>query len=183
MIHVLPKNGAKALLMPLFWSICIGLLGPMSFSIPFLSVPFIIQNLAFVLVAMHLGVEGALMMAGWFLLEGISGFPFFSHGRSGIGMLMGPSGGYLLGYVLAAYASAYLAQRFPYLRGKVLALISGLFAILLSGWIHLSFWVGMGPAFFQGIVPFVAWDLIKACIGVAFLHRLEKVPTTPKHLS
>ena len=93
-------------------------------------------------------------------------------------MLVGPTGGYILGYLGAVYATGYFAEKFrnkSYL-GIFYAMLIGASITLLSGWAHLSHFIGMQKAFLIGVLPFVLGDVLKVLLGVKFLKMIGLIP-------
>jgi biotin transport system substrate-specific component len=112
---------------------------------------------------------GALAVLAY-LVEGALGLPVFSFGRSGLGMLFGLTGGYLMGYLLGAYTVGYYKER-----GRVLlGLVLGNSVIYLCGFSQLSVFVGIEKAFYVGILPFLGGDMAKLLISYRILNIVEK---------
>lgn len=142
-------------------------------SIPIGPVPITLQSLFVLAAGGILGARwGALSML-LYLLMGVAGLPVFAGGTSGMGRLLGPSGGYLLGFVLSAALVGFMAER---LSGKLhlfLATLAGLALIYGLGSIWLSM-VGRMPmekALVLGVVPFLPGDLIKASAAALLIAR------------
>ncbi len=74
-----------------------------------LGVPITVQTLAVMLTGLALGPGRAFAAVGLYVLLGLAGLPIFSGGRSGLGVLAGPSAGYIVGFVFAATAVGWLA--------------------------------------------------------------------------
>jgi biotin transport system substrate-specific component len=74
-----------------------------------LGVPITVQTLAVMLTGLALGPARAFAAVGLYVLLGLAGLPIFSGGRSGLGVLAGPSAGYIIGFPLAAAAVGWLA--------------------------------------------------------------------------
>lgn len=73
-----------------------------------MGVPVTVQTLAVMLTGLALGPRRAFAAVGLYVLLGLAGLPIFSGGRSGLGVLAGPSAGYIIGFVLAATAAGWL---------------------------------------------------------------------------
>lgn len=143
--------------------------------IPFFPVPMTMQTFAVLGISLVLGpVRGALAVL-FYLFEGVIGLPVFAGSPelgTGISYLMGPTGGYLVGCVPAAFISGGLAgldrdRTFAFTMG---ALTAALAAIYGSGLIWLGFVVGFEkPLLRLGFLPFILDDLVKATVvGIAF---------------
>ncbi|AOT04524.1 biotin transporter BioY [Arthrobacter sp. U41] len=74
-----------------------------------MGVPITVQTLAVMLTGLALGPGRAFAAVGLYVLLGLAGLPIFSGGRSGLGVLAGPSAGYIIGFVFAATAAGWLA--------------------------------------------------------------------------
>ena len=150
--------------------------------LPFSPVPFTLQVLAVILSGLLLGSRYGALAQAIYVLLGAVGVPVFAQFHAGLGVVFGPTGGYLLSYPLAA-AVAGLAARAAanaprrralwtsFLWGTVgLVVIYALGAIWLSAVADLPF----GIALAQGVLPFVVFDLIKVALAA-----LVAVATAP----
>jgi biotin transport system substrate-specific component len=131
--------------------------------LPFSPVPVTAQTLAILLVGVILGPRHGSWAVLTYLLQGLVGLPVFAGGASGAAVLLGPTGGYLLGFVAAAYVTGWLHQR----GYGALALIGGNLVIYLLGVSWLALGVGPTAALSLGFLPFIPGDLIK--LGCAAL--------------
>jgi biotin transport system substrate-specific component len=95
--------------------------------------------------------------------------PVFAGGKAGIAALMGPTGGYLLGFVVAAYIIGYLSDRgwFAGYVKNIVAMTLGTAAIFACGLPWLALYVPGETVFAVGLVPFVPGAVVK--IGAASL--------------
>ena len=135
----------------------------LSIELPFSPVPITGQTLGVLLVAMALGrVRGtAVVMA--YLLEGAAGLPVFASGRAGIAVLFGPTGGYLLGFLVAAYVVGHLTDRgWDRSVGRSLvAMTVGTAVIFVCGLAQLYFFVPTPTLLATGLWPFLPGAAIK----------------------
>jgi biotin transport system substrate-specific component len=145
--------------------------------LPFTAVPFTLTPLVVILAGAVLGsrLGAAAQMA--YLAAGIAGLQVFAPSvvlPPGAGRLLGPTGGYLLAYPMAAFASGYLAERGwdrTFLRA-VVALSAGLLVIYLGGFAWMTrFAPSLGAAFAQGVAPFIVADLVKVALAAMMLPR------------
>lgn len=137
--------------------------------IPLQPVPITGQTLAVLLIGALLGARrGAITVAGYIVL-GLAGLPVFAGGAGGIGRLLGPTGGYLIGFVGAAWVVGWLAERGwdRRLTTAALAMLIGNGVIYLCGLPWLSLFVGWERVVPLGLAPFVIGDLVK--VGLAAL--------------
>jgi biotin transport system substrate-specific component len=140
--------------------------------VPLSPVPMTLQGLAVLLVG---GLFGAAAGAGalvLYLLLGIFGLPVFSPlGAPGLARVLGPTGGYLLAFPVAAAVVGRIAQRDSLARCFIGAL-AGMIVIHLGGWAQLTLLTG-GPsaAATTAVLPLVAQDLLKVVIAALVLWK------------
>ncbi len=137
--------------------------------VPGSGVPQSAQTLAVLLVGAFLGArDGALALTSYVLL-GALGLPVFSDGASGWAHLIGPTGGYLLGFVLVAGAVGHLADRglLRAIAPALVVMLCGHVVILVSGWSGLALSLGPVAAFHQGVAPFVVGGILKSIVAAA----------------
>lgn len=143
--------------------------------LPFTPVPITGQTLAVLLVGAALGSRrGALSMAAY-VLEGALGLPVFAGGAAGLARVLGPTGGYLIGFIAAAFLTGWLAERGwdrqPFT--AALAMLAGNIVIYLFGLPWLARFVGgfLGPkgALTLGLLPFIPGDLLKLALAALLL--------------
>lgn len=134
--------------------------------IPGSPVPVVIQNLFVVLAGLLLGPLWGSAAVLAFLCLGALGFPVFSGGRGGIAHLVGPTGGYLVGYLVAAFFAGLLARRRRPL-GTALGSVAGFAFILGLGVLRLKLLknVDWGKALAAGLLPFLPGDAVKAVLA------------------
>ena len=136
-------------------------------------VPFTLQLFVALLTGLVLTPGWAGAALGVYLLLGVAGVPVFAGGKAGIAAIVGPTGGYLIGFAVAAMTVAAMRQvlgrRFvPLTVADVVAVSLGLVVIYAIGWTQLALVTGMsaGQAFMAGVVPFVVLDVAKAAGAV-----------------
>ncbi|WIE72361.1 biotin transporter BioY [Curtobacterium sp. MCJR17_020] len=147
--------------------------GAAQVSVPLWPVPITGQTLAVLLVGSALGARrGALSMLVYALL-GVIGLPVFAGGSAGFGVLVGPSGGYIVGFVAAAALVGWIAERFgdrP-LQNSVLSFALGTvvtFAIGM-GWLAVSLGLDLQQTLEFGLYPFVIGGAVKAALGAGIM--------------
>lgn len=155
-------------------SLFTALMAQIAIPLPFTPVPITGQTLAVLLTGAALGSRrGALSIAAY-LLEGALGLPVFAGGAAGLARLRGPTGGYLLGFLAAAFITGWLAERGWDRRPltTALAMLIGNAVIYLFGLPWLALFLGsfLGPkgALALGLLPFIPGDLLKLALA-AFL--------------
>ena len=134
-------------------------------------VPFTMQTFAVLLVGALFGARLGSMCVGLYLLEGLAGWPVFSHWRGGLPMLLGPTGGYLIGFLAAAYIVGFLAQHGwdRHISTTILAMVIGNIIIHLFGFIWFSLLAGINKALVFGFYPFIPGDIVKIALAAALL--------------
>ncbi|MDP2233105.1 MAG: biotin transporter BioY [Actinomycetota bacterium] len=149
-------------------------------SIPIGAVPITLQVFIVLLAGLLLSPRGALAAVAVYLLLGAIGLPVFAGGLGGVGVLAGPTGGYLWGFALGATAVALargpLSAAVGRSAGEAVALVGGVAVIYGVGWAQLAATTGMGlaPAFLAGVVPFVPLDLVKAVVALGVAGALRR---------
>lgn len=152
-------------------SILIALAARIAIPLPFSPVPITGQTLAVLLVGALLGSRQGALSLLLYLLEGAMGLPVFAGGTGGLIRLLGPTGGYLMGFVAAAFVTGWLAEhqwdrRF---RSNFLAMLVGNIVIYAFGLPWLARFVGTDKVLALGFYPFIPGDLIKLVIATAVL--------------
>ncbi|MFN3742753.1 MAG: biotin transporter BioY [Anaerolineales bacterium] len=155
----------------------IALFAQVRIPLPFTPIPITGQTFAVLLIGASLGARRGLASVMLYLGLGIGGLPVFAGGASGLAHLLGPSGGYLLGFLLAAYVIGWMAEQglersfrtsfFPFLIGTLLIYLSG------ASW--LAFYVGPFAALEKGVLPFLVGDLIKLSLAALALPAAWKL--------
>ena len=142
--------------------------------LPFTPVPLTLQVLFVLLAGALLGPRlGAASMA-LYLAVGALGAPVFAAG-GGPAYLLGPTGGYLVGYVPAAALVGWASGRSSSYWRIALSMTAGLAAIYICGALHLSAFLGRG-AVEAGIAPFLAADLLKVAAGATLAAAWRRRP-------
>jgi biotin transport system substrate-specific component len=137
-------------------------------AIPVGPVPVTLQTF-FLLLAAPVMKRHAVVPAAVYLLLGTLNLPVFHAGLSGIGVLLGPSGGFLVGFVPAALVAglAYETRSRP-VRATGLACATGIIYACGVAWLMVSAGLTLPAAFLVGVIPFIPGDILK-CAGVFFL--------------
>ena len=151
-------------------------------AIPVVPVPIVLQNLFAILSGLILGPVMGGAAVGLYLLAGIFNFPVFAGGAGGIARFAGPTGGFLVGYLLAAFTAGLIAGK-PSLSCKIslprliLAVIAGLIVIYVPGviWLKVSRNLDWARALMIGFVPFIVGDILKGIAAVFIVPRLRKI--------
>lgn len=144
--------------------------------LPFSPVPVTLQTFAVLLTGALLGSRRGALAVFTYLAEGLAGLPVFAGWSGGIAHLLGPTGGYLLGFVAAAYVTGALFERGWGAKplATFLALLAGNIALYALGLPWLTLYVGAGRAVALGLLPFVAGDVAKIALAATLLCKTIK---------
>ena len=144
---------------------------------PFTLVPATMQTFIVLFLGMALGYKLAAITVILYLFEGSIGLPFFAKG-SGVGYLMGPTGGYLIGFIFTAYFAGKIKIKndpiiiFAYLIFAVsLSYILGLFGL----WNFMGFEKSFKQVFFAGAQPFLIIEIYKILILTVLSTQIFKI--------
>lgn len=145
--------------------------------IPFPLVPITLQtfflNLAAALLGGYLGALSQII----YVLLGIIGLPVFAGGKAGMGVLFGPTGGYLIGFIAAAYVIGRLiaVKEGPGIVWTILSMAIGLIVIYVLGVTQLSFVAKLSvkKAISVGVLPFLIGDAFKIIVAALITSRLR----------
>lgn len=141
-------------------------------SIPLQPVPISLQSAAVLIIGLTFAKADALRSIASYLALGALGLPIFANFTGGLAKLMGPTGGYLFGFLAAIWIMCELRERIVYLGIKEMILIAlaGNAVIYLFGLPWLSTFVGWDFAVTAGFMPFIIPGLVKSVL-VAFAVR------------
>jgi biotin transport system substrate-specific component len=144
--------------------------------VPFSPVPMTLQPLAVLVVGGVLGAAGGVVALVTYLTLGMLGLPVFAGGSSGVIHLLGPTGGYLLAFPVAAGVAGALGRPDAGVLRVLLACALGMAVIHVGGVAQLAL-LGDDPAlaFRVGFVPFLTGDLLKVGLAAAVVLGLRPV--------
>lgn len=163
--------------------ICI--MAPFSLPLPFSPVPLSLCTFAIYLAILLLSPKNAVLCVLLYLLLGLVGMPVFSGFTGGIGRLLGPTGGYLVGYLLLAAIGGFFTGigKYPsalYKLFTLLGMILGTFSCYLLGtlWLCLQSNLSFLSALLTTVVPFLPGDFLKMAaalvLGSSLRSRLQQ---------
>jgi len=142
-----------------------------SINIPFSPVPITGQTLVILLAGLILGKTRGTASVAAYLVQGAAGLPVFAGGKSGLVTLFGPTGGYLFGFLAAAYIVGLLSE----LRHKrslfqaASSLLIGNIIIYFFGLLWLARFVGETRSLELGLYPFLVGDVLKILLGIVIV--------------
>lgn len=148
-------------------------------TVPLGPVPFTLQTFVEVFVVLALASRESITTSIAYVGLGALGLPVFSAMRGGIGIIMGPTGGFLLGFIVATIIAVVFLQVCKARRSLVVEYIAGaLFIVIvyLCGWLQLMLVTGMSveAAFAAGVAPFILLDVIKVAVAVPLARVVRK---------
>ncbi len=154
--------------------------------LPLGPVPFSLQPFFVLMAGFILGPGGGALALALYLGAGILGLPVFTGGGAGLAHLLGPSGGFLLGFLPMAWLAG-LANRpggaasLSWPRGLAWGL-AGILVMYLLGVVRLQMVLGLpwGKAWAVGFLPFIPGDLVKLALAVAVGRHLQKRRLLPR---
>ena len=141
------------------------------FKIPLYPVPVTGQTLVVLLIGMTYGPRLGGITVAAYLFEGALGLPVFAGGAAGAAVLMGPTAGYLFGFLLAAIAMGYLAERGMgrTVVSTIAAMVIGNCVVYLCGALWLADFIGFSQAIVMGVLPFLYGDALKLVVAAGLM--------------
>ena len=138
--------------------------------------PITLQTFAVLLATGLLGFKGSVASVATYILLGAVGLPVFSGFSGGIGVLSGPTGGYVIGFLLIPVVSHFVRY---ISKGKYLALslALGIVACYLCGSIWYALWLGDGSllsALAATVLPFILPDAVKLILSLIIIKRVGR---------
>jgi biotin transport system substrate-specific component len=167
----------------LYMTACASLLAALTavgafIAIPIGPVPIVLQNLFVYLTGLLLGSKWGSIGMAVYLLAGACGLPVFSGGKGGIGHLVGPTGGYLVGFLPAVYIIGWITERAEK-KGlaDILAMICATAVIYSCGlaWLKLITGMTLAKTLAVGMLPFLIGDAVKIAAAAALAKALRPI--------
>jgi biotin transport system substrate-specific component len=143
-------------------------------SVPFVPVPLTLQTL-FVLLSGVLLRRWGFFPPLCYLALGALGLPVFHNGLAGVGVLLGPTGGFIVGFVVAGLVAGLAYERREASIRVIGLVIAGLAVYACgAGWLVLSSGATLSAAFAVAVLPFLPGDAVKTAAAYALGKRLEE---------
>lgn len=163
---------ARHLALILIGTALISLGAQVSFYVPGNPVPFTGQTFGVLLSAGALGFRRGVAASGLYLLIGALGLPVFASGKHGLDIVLGASGGYIIGFVVASAIVGRLAELGwdRTILGAIGAMLFGSLAIYAVGvpWLaYVAYGGDLSTAYEQGMATFLLWDALKLALAAA----------------
>jgi len=146
--------------------------------VPLGPVPIVLTNLFVLLAGLILGSRWGLTSMGVYLMVGALGMPVFAGGKGGVAYFLGPTGGYLLGFALAAWVVGLISERcHGNFAWEVVAVLSGLISIYGVGvpWLKVVTELSWSKTLMVGLVPFLAGDVAKASVALVIARSVRPI--------
>jgi len=160
------------------FAVALALASQVAVPIPGTPVPITLQPLIVVLAGMWLGPGAGAASMILYLIAGAAGLPVFSpFGAPGLARFLGPTGGYLFAYPVAAFVAGTLSCRARSLLGRWVAALAGTTVLLLGGLAQLAILTGsLSQAVPLAIHPFVPLDAVKALVAALLVPKSTRAP-------
>jgi biotin transport system substrate-specific component len=146
--------------------------------VPIGPVPIVLTTLFALLAGLLLGSLWGLVSMGLYVLVGAMGMPVFAGGMGGFSHLLGPRGGYLFGFMLAAWLTGFISERsHGLLIWEIFAIIAGSLAIYGLGIPYLKVVTKMTwpKTFMVGMAPFIIGDAVKASAALVLARAVRPI--------
>jgi biotin transport system substrate-specific component len=147
-------------------------------SIPIQPVPINLATLSVYLAGAVLGAKYAAVSQAVYVLLGAAGLPVFAQFSGGIHVILGPTGGYIIGYIAAAWLIGYLCDRFGRKLPQLAAFMTAgiLFCYLLgTAWFMFVTKTGLVASLTMCVLPFIPGDAAKIAFAAVLAPRLNVV--------
>jgi biotin transport system substrate-specific component len=153
-----------------------------SFPLPFTPVPFTLQNFAVILVGMALGPVAGFSAMMLYLAEGALGLPVFTPtgGPAGVAHLLGPNGGFLFSYPLAAATAGWVVRAMQPIttrfRSALVASVAATLPIFLlgAGWLAYYAHHSVSATWTLAVAPFIPGEIVKITAAAGIFRSLQR---------
>ena len=148
-----------------------------SIPLPFTPVPINLATLSVFLAGGLLGSKGGAISQLVYVFLGAIGLPVFAQFTGGFGILTGPTGGYIIGYVAGAWLTGFVIEKLGQgFYKNIIAMVAGIAICYTLGtlWFMYSTSTGLVAALVMCVIPFLIGDAIKIVAGAVLVKRLHK---------
>ena len=168
------KTGSMVLTALMAAIICVA--GPIAIPIPVSPVPISLVNLVIYFSCYLLGMKRGMISVILYLLIGFIGVPVFAGFTAGPGKLLGPTGGYLIGFIFIALICGFVFDhsngRWMDLAGMVLG--TAVCYLFGTAWLAYQGGLGFSAALAAGVIPFIPGDLAKIAIALVLAPEIAR---------
>jgi biotin transport system substrate-specific component len=143
--------------------------------LPFSPVPITLQTFFVLLAGLILGGNLGLTSQLFYITLGASGLSIFTNAGSGLYYLLGPTGGYLFGFILVSFFIGRLSKKINnnFILFSLITAASMMILICGGVWLMLLFKISFSKAFFLGILPFIPGDIIKSLLAYLIYRKIK----------
>ncbi len=177
-------NLPKVFTSEIFWIVSFSVLTAVSsqISFPVEPVPFTLQTMFVVLAGAFLGSKNGAYSQLIYLFAGVIGLPVFANGSMGIGTLIGPAGGYLFAFPLAAYLTGFIVERNKNYFIVLLAMLVSSLLVIICGTLFLNtFYLhDFSQALEAGAAIFSVWEVAKIVAAASIYFGIVKTNSSRK---
>ena len=175
------RNKIQNLTMIALMAAILCVVGP--FVVPLGMVPLSLTNMVIYLMVLLLDKKRATITIAIYLLIGFVGLPVFAGFTAGVGKLLGPTGGFLIGYLALGGIAGTILDTFSKTKGtgelkmiQMLALSVGTFVLYIIGtvWLMVQSKLTLASALSIGVLPFVVFDMIKIVVAIVLGNSIKK---------
>lgn len=150
---------------------------PFSLQIPLSPVPLSLATFSIYFCVMVLGMKSGVLSVCIYVLLGLAGLPVFSNFTGGAGRLLGPTGGYILGYIVMAFICGIFVDKFmkmPFLLFVGMTLGTATCYLFGTCWLSFQASLTLSQAFLSSVAPFLVGDFIKIAAAMILGYRVRK---------
>lgn len=148
-------------------------------NVPLPYVPMTMQTLVVMMIGAVYGARLGVATVLAYLAQGAMGLPVFAGPIGGLAYMLGGTGGYLVGFPIAALLVAWLCNqgRGPSMAHTTLVMMAGHVVVVGAGFAWLAFGLNLGveKAWIAGVVPFIAGSIVKSLLGASLLVAAQRV--------
>ncbi len=172
-----PGSKVKQMALISLMTAIICVLAPISLTLPTSPVPISLGNMVICFTVVILGMKRGTLSVLLYILLGLAGLPVFSYFTGGIGKLLGPTGGYIIGYLFLAGILGFFTEHFkskPFF--NMLGAFLGMLCLYLFGtiWLMLQLDINLTAALWTGVLPYIPADMIKILTATLLGEHLRK---------
>ena len=153
------------------------ILSPISLAIPFSPIPISLSTFIIYFMVIVLGMRRSLISMILYILLGFAGLPVFSGFTGGAGKLLGPTGGYIIGYLFLVFISGLCIQYGKYSKiSQLVGMMSGTMICYLFGTVWLAFQANLSftDALAIAVLPFLPGDILKLILSLFVGNRVRR---------
>jgi biotin transport system substrate-specific component len=180
-LDAVPNRTTRQVVVVVFFALLTAVSAYIEVPLPFTPVPLTFQTLVVSLAGVLLGARLGAASQALYVAAGALGAPVFAGGAAGIVHLLGPTGGYLLSFPLAAAVTGVLAARVRSDRSLLdaarlyVAILLGTFVVFIGGASQLALLTGdVASAIELGVLPFLLGDVLKVALALLIARRYRR---------